>query len=78
MTELEIAEEKVFLDRLRKIGFFESYIQEMRQMAINRHKSTGYSYIKCLNEVYKEEMAQAVFGVVNNDDSVDIIEPEVN
>lgn len=69
----EIDEEKTLLNKLREAGFYESYVQEIRQMACNRHLSTHENYIDCLKGVCQEELSQITFAVVHDENNVEII-----
>lgn len=69
----ESDEERTFLSKLREAGLYESYVQEIRQMAYDRHLSTHENYIGCLKAVCQEELSQLTFAVVHDENNVEII-----
>lgn len=69
----ELEEEKPILNKLREAGLYESYVQEIRRMAYDRHLSTHENYIGCLKAVCQEELSQLSFAVVRDENNVEII-----
>lgn len=79
MTQQEIEEGNLFLERLREKGFFDFFIEELRQQAVARQKDTGKNYVQCLQEVFQEEMAQMQCAIIHDENHVEFIkEPKAN
>lgn len=79
MTQQEIEEGNLFLEGLREKGFFDIFIEELRQQATVRQKDTGKNYAQCLREVLQDEMAQMQCAIVHDENHIEFIkEPEAN
>lgn len=79
MTPSEFAIGEVLLGELRQKGFFEPFVKEVQQWAIERSKSTNRPYIECLREVIEEEMAQMQYAIIHDEDHVELLDkPVVN
>lgn len=79
MTQQEIEEGNLFLEGLREKGFFDFFIEELRQQAAAFKKNTGKNYVQCLHEVLQDEMAQMQCAVIHDGNHVEFIkEPEAN
>lgn len=79
MTPNEFAEGEVILEELRQEGFFEFFVKEVQQWAVERSKSTGRPYVECLREVIQEEKAQMQRAIIYDEEHIEFIDkPLVN
>lgn len=79
MTPNEFAEGEGILEELRQEGFFEVFVKEVQQWAVERSKNTGRPYVECLRNVIQEEKAQMRCAIIYDEDHVEFIDkPLVN